>query len=122
MSKSIGHYVLPTLVCMLGLVSFVMAHEVNIRYRANVGNGPALQPGWYEVEVVTNQNSSEVLFYKEGDLWLRAPVKLAEETKKAQQTEVHYEELEDGKVITKIQLHGSKESLVFNRAPSTKAE
>ena len=122
MSKRIGYRILPTLVCTLAFASIAVAHEVSIRYRAKVGNGSALQPGTYQVEVVKNQDSAEVLFYKEGDLWLRAPVTLVPETNKAQYTEVHYAELNDGKVITRIRLQGSKESLVFNRAPSTKAE
>jgi len=122
MSKRIGYRILPTLVCTLAFASIAVAHEVSIRYRAKVGNGSALQPGTYQVEVVKNQDSAEVLFYKEGDLWLRAPVTLSEETKKPEQTEVQYEELDNGKVITQIRLRGSKESLVFNQPPSAKAE
>jgi len=122
MSRRMGYQILTTLICTLAFVSIAAAHEVSITYRANVGNGLALEPGTYRVEVVKNQDSSEVLFYKGGDLWLRAPVTLVEETDKAPQTEIHYEEMNDAKVINQIRLRGSKESLVFNRAPSAKAE
>ena len=122
MSKRMMYRILSALVCTLVFVSIATAHEVSITYRANVGNGAELQPGTYRVEVVKNHDSSEVLFYKGGDLWLRAPVTLAAETKKAQQTEIHYEELDHGKVITQIRLEGSKESLVFNQDHSAKTE
>ncbi len=122
MSKRMGYRILATLLSTLAFVSIAMAQEVTIMDRAKVGNGPALQPGRYQVEVVKNQDSSEVLFYKGGDLWLRAPVTLAQETKKAKHTEIHYQELDDGMVITKIRLQGSKESLVFSRDTSAKIE
>jgi hypothetical protein len=122
MFKRMGYRLLAVAICMLVFVPIAAAHEVHITGPAKVGNNPELQPGTYRVEVVKNQDSSEVLFYKEGDLWLRAPVTLVPETNKAQYTEVHYAELNDGKVITRIRLQGSKESLVFNQAPSTTAE
>jgi hypothetical protein len=122
MSRRMGYGILTTLICTVAFVSIPAAHEVSIPHRANVGNGPVLETGTYRVEVVKNQDSSEVLFYKGGDLWLRAPVTLVEEADKAPQTEVHYEKISDAKVINQIRLRGSKESLVFNRAPSAKAE
>jgi hypothetical protein len=122
MSRKMRYGILTTLICMVAFVSIAAAHEVSIPHRANVGNGPALEPGTYRVEVVKSQDSSEVLFYKGGDLWLRAPVILVEETDKAQRTEIYYEQLNDAKVINQIRLRGLKESLVFNRAPSGKAE
>jgi hypothetical protein len=108
--------------CMFVFVSIAPAHEVRITDPAKVGPGSELQPGTYRVEVVKNQDSSEVLFYKGKDLWLRATVTLATETAKAQNTDVHYTEQGQGKVITQIRLEGSKESLVFNHVPSAKAE
>jgi hypothetical protein len=114
--------ILATVICTLVFVSIAAAHEVSITYRANVGNGPVLQPGTYRVEVIKNQDSAEVRFLQGGDLVATAPATLTEEAVKCNSTEVHSEEVDGGKVITKIWLQGSKESLVFNRAPSAKAE
>lgn len=122
MCKKTRYRILPTLACALVFVSIAAAHEVTITDRARIGHGDVLQPGTYQVEVVKNQDSSEVLFYKGGDLQLRAPVTLEAETAKAPETEIHSEQLDDGKVITKIRLRGSKESLVFSPPSSAKAE
>jgi len=107
---------------MFVFVAIAAAHEVRVTDPAKVGPGSELQPGTYRVEVVKNQDSSEVHFYKGGDLWLRVPVTLATEKAKAQNTEVHYSQLNGGKVITRIRLEGSKESLIFNQTPSANAE
>lgn len=100
----------------------VSAHEVTITSRTKVGNNAELQPGSYRVKVVKNPASCEVLFYQSGDLRLRAPVTLAAEAKKALLTEVHYEEFDGSSVMTRIQLEGAKESLVFDRAPSASSQ
>ncbi|MFZ0960584.1 MAG: hypothetical protein WAO35_06730 [Terriglobia bacterium] len=113
MSERIQCLILSTLVCTLAFVSMAVAQQVTIMDRAKVGNGPALRSGTCQVQVVKNQDSAEALFYREGDLWLRAPVTLVEETKKARHTEIHSKELNGETVITKIRLQGSKESLVF---------
>jgi hypothetical protein len=80
MVKRIGHQILPTLLCMLIFVSIVAAQEVSIMFQAKVGNGPALQPGMYRVEVVKNQDSAKVRFFKGGDLVLHAPATLTKES------------------------------------------
>ena len=121
MYKQMGYRILSTLVCTLVFVSIAAAHEVSITHQANIGNGPELQPGTYRVEVVKNQDSAEVHFFKGGDLVLQAPVRLTQEAAKCDSTEVHYEEVDGGQVITQIRLEGSKEGLVFKPATS-KAE
>ena len=122
MFERIGSRIFAAAICMFVLVSIAAAHEVLIKDRARVASGSELQPGTYRVKVVKNQDSSEVHFYKGRDLWLRTPVTLAPEKTKASNTEVHYSELNGGKVITQIRFEGSKESLVFNQAASAKAE
>jgi hypothetical protein len=122
MFKRIESRIIALAICMFVFVAVATAHEVRITDPAKVGPGSDLQPGTYRVEVVKNQDSSEVHFYKGRDLWFRIPVTLAPENSKVQYTEVHYSPLNGGKVITQIRLEGSKESLIFNQTPSAKAE
>jgi hypothetical protein len=107
--------ILGTVICTLVFVSIAAAHEVSITYRAIVGHGTELQPGTYRVEVVKNQDSAEVRFFQGGDLVATAPGALTKEAAKCNNTEVHSEEVDGGRVITKIWLQGWKESLVFER-------
>ena len=122
MDKKMVYRALTTLLCTLVFVSIASAHEVTIGQRAKIGNGPELQPGTYRVDVVKNQDSAEVRFFQAGDLVLTAQATLTNEPAKCKGTEVHSEEVNGGQTITKIWLQGSKESLVFNRAPSAKAD
>ena len=122
MSKRMGHRFLSLFLLMLAFAAIGAAHEVTITDRTKLRNGSELKPGEYQVKVVKNQDTCEVLFYNSGDLSLRAPATLAVEPKKASQTQIHYEEIDGGKVITRIDLEGSKEALVFNSDAIAKAE
>jgi len=115
MSKRMRCRILSALVCTLVFVSIASAHEVSIMHQAKVGSGPELQPGTYRVEIVKNQDSAEVRFFQGGDLVLQAPVTLTKENVKSNFTEVHYEQVDGGRVITKIRLAGSKEGLAFKQ-------
>ncbi len=120
MSKRMGCRILLNLVCTLVFVSIAVAHEVSIARRAFIGVDTELQPGTYRVEVERKQDSAEVLFFRGGDLVAAARATLTEEAVKCNGTEVHYDEVNGGRVITKIRLQGSKEGLVFiypNRTP-----
>jgi len=112
-STRIGHRILSTLVCTLFLVSIAAAHNVTIGQRAKVGNGPELEQGTYQVEVEKNQDSAEVLFFQGEELVVTARATLTKENAKSNVTEVHYDQVDGGWVITKIRLAGSKEGLVF---------
>ena len=113
MLKRMQWQVLVTVICTVVFVSIAAAHEVRISRLAKVGNGPELQAGTYRVEVVKNPDSPEVRFYKEGDVVATAPATWTKEAVKCISTEVHAEEVAGRRVITKIWLEGSKESLVF---------
>ena len=115
MSKRMGYPILSTLVCTLVFVSIAAAHEVSIMHQAKVGSGPELQPGTYRVEVEKNQDSAEVLFFQGEELVVTAPATLTKENLKSNFTEVHYDQVDGGWVITKIRLAGSKEGLVFKQ-------
>jgi hypothetical protein len=64
MFKRIESRTIAAAVCMFVFVSIAAAHEVRISDPAKVGPSSELQPGTYRVEVVKNQDSSEVHFYK----------------------------------------------------------
>lgn len=122
MSTKMRYRIFLLLVSSFACAAVGAAHEVTIGQRAKVGIGAELEPGSYQVKVVKNPESCEVLFYRSGDLKLRAPVTLATETKKASLTEVHFEESNGSNVLTRIQLEGAKESLLFNRTPAPSSE
>ena len=113
MSKRIGYRILSTLVSGLFFVSVAAAHDVRIGQRAKIGNGAELDQGTYQVEVEKNQESAEVLFFQGEDLVVSAPATLTMEAVKCNNTQIHSEEVDGGRVITKIWLQGWKESLVF---------
>ena len=113
MFKRMEYQILGTVICTLIFVSVAAAHEVRISPLARVGNGPDLQAGTYRVEVVKNQDSAEVRFYQEGAVVATAPAVLAKEAAKCEATKVYSENVNGRHVITRIWLHGSKESLVF---------
>jgi hypothetical protein len=113
MSKRIGYGILSTLVGGLFIVSVAAAHDVRISQRAKIGNGPELDQGTYRVEVEKNQESAEVVFFQGEDLVATTPATLTKEAVKCDNTQIHSEEVDGGRVITKIWLQGWKESLVF---------
>jgi len=108
-----GSRILLNLVCTLVFVSITSAHEVTITRRAFVAEDTELQAGTYRVEVEKNQDSPEVLFFQGGDLAAAARAKLTKEAVKCNHTEVHYDEVDGGRVITKIRLRGLKDGLVL---------
>ena len=114
MHKRLEFRILTALLFMLVLACFASAHEVVITNQAKLGKGPMLEPATYRLEIVKSQDSSEALFYKGRDLVARTPVTLAEETEKSRQTEVHSENRDEGRVITRIRVRGWEESLVFD--------
>ena len=115
------HQVLLTTIFVLAAAGFTLAHEVVISDQAKLGNGPELQPGSYQIELIKNQDTSEAAFYKAGDLVIRVPVMIVAESEKSRQTEMHYETLDQGRVINQIRVAGSKETLVFRAQPKTSA-
>ncbi len=107
---------LSALACTLVCMSIAAAHEVIIRDQAKLGNGPELRPGTYRIEVEKNQESAEVRFFQGKELVLTTPATLVQEAEKCDNTQVHSEDVDGGRVITKIWLQGSKDSLVFKQA------
>lgn len=63
-------------------VMYRLFQEVTIVNLAKLGKGPQLVPGRYKVEVIKNQDSSEVAFYKGKHLVARVPATFTGETTK----------------------------------------
>jgi hypothetical protein len=113
-------YHLPAMtIAILFLATVAMAKEISIHYPAKLGNGPELQPGTYKIELVKNQTSPEVLFYKGRELVARTPAKVEEQPRKADQTQVFYDIKDKDRVITELRISGWKERVVFTDAGST---
>jgi hypothetical protein len=115
MFERITYRALSGLVCGLVFVSIAAAHEVRISEPAKIGKGQILEPGTYRIEVEKNQDSAEVRFLQGGELVVAVPATLTKEGVKCNNTEIHSEEVDGTRVITKIWLRGWKESLVFKQ-------
>ena len=101
-------------------MTFAKTKRIDVLYSATVGKNLKLKPGDYKIDVVNNKKSPAVKFYNNyGKLVGEAPVKLLNESKKNQQTQVDYTSVaSNDHAITEISPGGWKESLVF---PKTKA-
>jgi hypothetical protein len=110
-----GYRILSALICAFVFVSIAMAHEITIGQQAKIGKGQILEPGTYRIEVEKNQDSAEVRFLQGGELVVTARATLTKEAVKCNNTEIHSEEVDGTRVITKIWLRGWRESLVFKQ-------
>jgi len=105
--------VLGIVAVLLAGIGVSLADEVVITYQAKLGSGPELQPGTYRVEIVKNQDLSEAAFYRGDELIAQVSVAIVVESQKSRHTEVHFENLDNGRVINQIRVAGWKETLVF---------
>jgi hypothetical protein len=79
-----------------------------------IPGGPTLRPGNYKLALLNNSSTPEVRFYEAGKLLGQAPVKLIDQGKKSDETEVFSD---TGKnrthVLTEIDPSGWTEKLMF---------
>jgi hypothetical protein len=106
------------IVFLFSAMAFGKTDTIDVLYPATVGKSLKLKPGNYKIDVASNQKSPTVNFYnKEGKLIGQAPVKLLNETRKNQQTQVDYTTLaSNNHVITEISPGGWKENLYFSHS------
>ena len=109
------HQLLFTVVFICIPAAITLAHDVRISKPVRLGNGPELQPGTYRLELVKNQNGAECLFYKGKDLVVRVQTTVVQESQKSPHTALHSELIDNGRVITHIQVQGWRETLLFER-------
>jgi hypothetical protein len=87
---------------------------VDIEWSAMIPNGPSLSQGHYKVTLNTQSGSPELEFYQDGKLVGQAPVTLVPESMKNEQTQVYYNNGNEGdRTITEFDLSGWREKLVF---------
>jgi hypothetical protein len=96
-------------------MAFAKTKRVDVLYSAMVGKTLKLKPGNYKIDVVNNKKSPAVKFYNTyGKLVGQAPVKVVNESKKNDQTQVDYSTVaSDNHAITEIRLQGWKQNLFF---------
>lgn len=103
-------------------MAFAKTKRIDVLYSATVGKNLKLKPGDYKIDVVNNKKSPAVKFYNNyGKLVGEAPVKLLNESKKNQQTQVDYTSVaSNDHAITEISPGGWKENLVFSKTMASK--
>jgi hypothetical protein len=87
--------------------------QITVLYTSKIGNGPELKPGNYKVEVAANAKPIEVTFYQNGRLVAQAPAKLVNEGKKADDTQIYYNNAGNEHVITRLDMQGWNEQVMF---------
>jgi len=85
--------------------------DLEITSATRVASGPELQPGSYKVSLVNSSGSPEVAFYRNGNLVAQGPVKLVDEGKKNQQTEI--ESNTETHELIQMRLKGWNQTFVF---------
>lgn len=103
-------------------MAFARTKRIDVLYSSTIGKTLKLKPGNYEIDVVNNRKTSAVKFFdNDGKLVGQAPVKLVNESKKNQQTQVDYDKVaSNDHVITEIRPRGWKENLVFPKPKPSK--
>ena len=109
-----------SVVFMFGGMAFAKTRNVDVVYPSVVGKTLKLKPGNYKIDLVNNKKVPAVNFYnKYGKLVGQAPVKLVNEARKNDDTQIDYTTIaSNSHAITKISLRGWKQSLNF---PNPKA-
>jgi hypothetical protein len=104
-------------------MAFAKTKRIDVLYSATVGKALKLKPGNYKIDVINNKNAPAVKFYSNyGKLVGEAPVKLLNESRKNQQTQVDYTTVaSNDHAITEISPGGWKEHLLFSTPTTSKA-
>ena len=108
------------IIFLFGGMAFAKTKQIDVLYSSTVGKTLKLKPGNYKIDVVNNKKSPAVKFFNnDGKLVGQAPVKLVNESKKNDQTQVdYYKVASNDHAITEISPGGWKENLLF---PAPKA-
>lgn len=117
-----------TLVSALSVVfifagmAFAKTKKIDVIYHSTVGKSLNLKPGNYRIDVVNNAKTPTVKFYnRRGKLMGQTAVKLVNEAKKNEQTEIDYNTVaSNDHVITEISPGGWKENLYFAQLKTKK--
>ena len=104
-------------------MAFARTKNIDVIYPSTVGKTLKLKPGHYKIEVANNMKSHAIDFYNNsGKLVGQAPVKVVNESKKNNQTQVDYNTVASNDyAITEISPSGWKENLYFSGSKASKA-
>jgi hypothetical protein len=105
-------------------MAFAKTKQIDVLYSSTVGKTLKLKPGNYKIDVVNNKKSPAVKFYNNyGKLVGQAPVKLVNQSKKNDQTQVDYNKVaSNDHAITEIRLRGWKQNLLFPNPKTSQAD
>jgi hypothetical protein len=91
--------------------------SIDIAYTTKIPGGPTLQPGTYQVTLLSPSSVPEVGFYQAGKLVGQAPVKLVDQGKKISETEVRTDTGPNNtNVLTEMDLSGWTHKLMFEKS------
>lgn len=96
--------------------------QIDVVFPATVGKMLKLKPGNYRIDVVNNSKSPAVKFFnQDGKFMGQAPVKLVNEARKNNQTQIdYYKVASNDHAITEISPGGWRESLLFSKTKAKK--
>jgi hypothetical protein len=96
--------------------------QLTISSPLKLADGVQLGPGTYRLELSDNPQSPEALFYKDGALIARSPVKLESQPQKFTQTEILSNNQGGESAITETHPRGWTEKLVLSNGASDTAK
>ncbi len=101
-------------------MAFAKTKRIDVIYASTVGKTLRLTPGKYQINLVQNTKSPTVNFFNSyGKLLGKVPVKIDNEARKNNDTQVDYNTVaSNGHAITEIRPQGWKEKLMFSHAKS----
>jgi hypothetical protein len=89
---------------------------IQVTDTTRVPDGPTLQPGTYKVTLLNGSGAPALGFYQQGSLVGQAPVKLVDQGKKIDQTEIQSNRENDGTgVMTELDLSGWTQKITFGQ-------
>ena len=109
-------------VFFLAGMAFAKTKQIDVLYSSTIGKTLKLKPGNYRIDFLNNKTSPTVKFFDNyGKLVGQAPVKVVNESKKNQQTQVDYSAMaSNDHAITEISPGGWKENLYFSLPKSAR--
>jgi hypothetical protein len=89
---------------------------VTIPQSTQVPNGPTLQPGTYQVSIVSGSGTPQIAFYQDRKLVGQASAELVDQGRKSNDTEAHINSATGKAVLTEIDVSGWTKSIQFGQA------
>jgi hypothetical protein len=88
---------------------------IEIGQTVQVPNGPTLQPGTYQVTLLSDSDTPQVGFYQDGKLVGQAAAQVVDQGQKSPDTEVHTNNSGSNSVVTEIDVSGWTKRIEFGQ-------